>query len=186
MTRPRDPISALATHTVANQPPPLEDYDLFAADPALGEALEREGAGWARDEVQAMGLACGSGEVIDQGFAANRHPPELKAFDRFGRRIDEVAFHPAWHALMTLGAGAGVHSIAWPPERSGGHVAHAALEYLLTQAEAGVCCPLTMTYAAWPALREAPALAAAWGPRILARAYDPRLIPAAEKTGATC
>ncbi|HTI67361.1 MAG TPA: acyl-CoA dehydrogenase family protein [Caulobacteraceae bacterium] len=185
MTAPRDPISVLATHTVANQPPPLEDYDLFAADPALDEALRREGAGWARGRVQAMGVACGTGETIALGFAANRHPPELKAFDRYGRRIDEVEFHPAWHALMTLGLEAGVHSVAWSPERPGAHVAHAALEYLLTQAEAGVCCPLTMTCAAWPALRQAPELAARWGPKILADRYDPRLIPVEEKGCAT-
>jgi putative acyl-CoA dehydrogenase len=182
---PRDPITDLATHAVSNQPPPLEDYDLYATDPGLKSALEREGAGWAQDQVAAMGRAVGSASVIAAGFAANRHPPELRAFAPTGARIDEVEFHPAWHELMRLGLEAGAHSVAWSEARPGGHVAHAALEYLLTQAEAGVCCPITMTYAAVPVLRQAPALAAEWEPKITARAYDPRMIPVAEKTAAT-
>lgn len=185
MTAPRAPISDLPTHVVTNQPPLLEDYDLFAADPALGEALEREGAGWATAQVQAMGQACGSAEVISKGFEANRHPPELRAFDRYGRRIDEVGFHPAWHDLMSLGIEAGVHSIPWTDERPGRHVAHAALEYLLTQAEAGVCCPITMTYAAFPVIADAPEVSAEFGDKMLANAYDPRPLPVGEKRGAT-
>jgi putative acyl-CoA dehydrogenase len=181
----RDPITDLPTHAVTNQPPPLEDYDLYATDPGLQAALAREGAGWAEAEAAAMGRAAGSAAVIAAGFAANRHPPELKAFTPTGARIDEVEFHPAWHQLMRLGLEAGTHSIAWTAGRPGGHVAHAALEYLLTQAEAGVCCPVTMTYAAVPALRQVPALAAEWEPKILARAYDPRMIPAAEKACVT-
>jgi len=181
----RDPIVDLATHTVTNRVPPLEDYDLYATDPGLGEAVAREGAGWAEAEIAAMGRAAGSAELIEAGFAANRHAPELRAFDRTGARIDEVAFHPAWDRLMRLGLEAGTHSIAWTADRPGGHVAHAALEYLLTQVEAGVCCPVTMTYASVPALRQAPALYAEWGPKILARAYDPRLGPIAEKGSAT-
>jgi putative acyl-CoA dehydrogenase len=181
----RDAISELPTHVVTNQPPPLEDYDLYAADPALGEAMEREQAGWASEAAQAMGQACGTADVIARGFDANRHPPELRAFDRYGRRIDEVHYHPAWHELMRLGVEAGVHSIAWTEERPGRHVAHAALEYLLTQAEAGVCCPITMTYAAWPVIADAPEISAEWGEKVLARTYDPRLIPVAEKDGAT-
>ncbi len=180
-----DPIVELATHTVTNQPPPLEGVNLFEADPGLREALVREGAGWAESAVRAMGAAAGSAEVIAKGVAANRNPPELHAFDRYGRRIDEVTFHPAYHDLMRLGLEAGAHSIAWTAGRTGGHVAHAALEYLLTQAEAGVCCPITMTYAAIPALRQAPALAAEWEPKVLAAAYDPSFVPIAEKASAT-
>ncbi|OYX33236.1 MAG: DNA alkylation response protein [Caulobacterales bacterium 32-69-10] len=175
----------MPTHVVTNQPPPLENYDLFAADPALGEAMDREGAGWAKPWAGAMGQACGSAAVIARGFDANRYPPELRAFDRYGRRIDEVTYHPAWHELMRLGLEAGVHSIAWTEERPGRHVAHAALEYLLTQAEAGVCCPITMTYAAWPVIADAPEVSAEWGEAVLARSYDPRPVPVAQKTGAT-
>src|SRR6185437_6460285 len=111
--------------------------------------------------------AAGSAAVLAEGAAANRHPPELHAFDRYGARIDEVEFHPAYHKLMRLGLEAEIHSIAWTAQRSGAHVAHAAFEYMLTQAEAGVCCPITMTYAAVPALAQAPAVAAEWHPRIL-------------------
>jgi putative acyl-CoA dehydrogenase len=181
---PRDPIADLPTHAVTNQPPPLEDYDPYATDPGLKSGLVREGAGWAESAVAAMGRAAGSAEVIAAGFAANRHPPELKAFDPEGRRIDEIEFHPAWHDLMRLGLEAGTHSVAWTESRAGAHVAHAALEYLLTQAEAGVCCPITMTYASLPALGHAPELLAEWGPKITAAAYDPRLIPIAEKSSA--
>ena len=181
---PRDPITELSTHTVANQAPPLEDYDLYATDPGLVGALKRYGADWAEPAVAAMGRAAGSAQVIAAGFAANRHPPELKAFTSTGARIDEVEFHPSWHQLMRLGLESGTHSVAWTEPKPGAHVAHAALEYLLTQAEAGVCCPITMTYASVPALRHAPDLLAAWGPKITAAAYDPRLVPIAEKGSA--
>lgn len=180
----RDPITRLATHTVTNQVPPLEDYDLYATDPGLREAVAREGAAWAEGRIAAMGRAAGTAQAIAAGYAANRHPPELRAFDRTGARIDEVEFHPAWHELMRLGLEAGTHAIAWTEPKPGSHIAHAALEYLLTQAEAGVCCPITMTYASVPALRQAPALFDAWGPKILAFGYDPRLVPVEEKASA--
>ena len=181
----RDSITRLATHEVANQPPPLCDYNLYDSDPGLQEALKREGAAWAAERVQDFGGVVGSARVLALGEAANRHEPELHAFDRTGARIDEVEFHPAWHELMQLGVGAEVHSIAWTARRAGGHVAHAALEYMLTQAEAGVCCPITMTYASIPALAHAPDLSAEWAPRILSTAYDRRIVPATEKAGAT-
>ncbi|HVV94463.1 MAG TPA: acyl-CoA dehydrogenase family protein [Hyphomicrobiales bacterium] len=178
-------ITRLATHEVANQPPPLVDYDLYATDPGLVAALHREGAGWAEGKAQALGEAAGSAAVLAEGEAANRHPPELHAFDRYGARIDEVEFYPSYHALMRLGLEAEIHSIAWTAQRGGAHVAHAALEYMMTQAEAGVCCPITMTYASVPALAQAPAVAAEWHPRILTATYDGRAVPAAEKAGAT-
>lgn len=182
---PRAPIATLETHEVTNQPPPIAAYNLFDADPILRAALRREGAGWAERRVRDFGAALGEEAVPALAEAANRYPPELRAFDRFGHRIDEVEYHPAYHALMTLAKRHEVHSIAWTAGREGAHVAHMALEYLLVQAEAGVCCPITMTYAAVPALRRAPALAAEWEPRITAPEYDPRCIPAGEKTGAT-
>src|SRR5579875_2683317 len=140
---PRDPITVLPTHTVTNQPPPLVDYNLYDADPGLKAALQREGAGWAEEKARAFGAKVGSAEAISQGFEANEHKPELRAFNRYGERIDEVAFHPAYHALMKLGLTGEVHSIAWTSgDKPGSHVAHAALEYILTQTEAGVCCPM--------------------------------------------
>ena len=181
----RDPIARLGTHEVTNQPPVFEGHNLYDGDPALAAALAREGAGWAESQVRALGALAGDERIIQLGRAANRHGPELRTFDAFGRRIDEVEFHPAYHELMGLAAAHQVHSIAWTAGRPGGHVAHTALEYLLTQAEAGVCCPITMTYAAIPTLRRQPEIAAEWQPRVLSSAYDPRCIPAAEKTAAT-
>jgi putative acyl-CoA dehydrogenase len=178
------PITRLPTHEVTNQPPPLEDYNLFELDAALDEGLKREGAASARERVRTFGGMLGSADVLKQGELANRHPPLLKTFDRFGQRIDEVEFHPAYHDLMRLGIEAGIHSIAWNDSR-GGHVAHAALEYLLVQTEAGVCCPITMTYAAVPALHRQPEIAVQWVPKILANRYDPRSLPIEEKQGLT-
>lgn len=182
---PRDPSTQLDTHEVTNQPPPLVDYNLYDGDAVLREALHREGGGWAEDKVRAFGAALGSERVLALGATANRFTPELRAFDRFGQRIDEVEFHPSYHELMALGIEHGVHSIAWGAEQPGGHVVHTALEYLLTQVEAGVCCPLTMTNASIPMLRRQPALAEQWEPLILSSHYDPRAVPVSEKRGAT-
>ena len=181
----REALTDLPTHSVENQPPPLIDVDLYAADPSLQAAVARSGAGWAADRLHAMGRTAGSAEVLENGDRANRHPPELHAFDRYGARTDHVEFHPAYHDLLGLGLRAGTASIAWTAEQPGGHTAHAALEYLLTQAEAGVCCPITMTYASVPTLRQNTALAAEWLPRILNPAYDGRAVPASQKGSAT-
>ncbi|MBC8071517.1 MAG: acyl-CoA dehydrogenase family protein [Deltaproteobacteria bacterium] len=179
------PISSLPTHEVANVPTLLEDYDLFASDPALREATLREGGAWTEAPCSALGRELGQAEVIALGAAANRYPPELRAFDRFGRRIDEVEFHPAYHQLMKLAIEHRLPSIAWHAPRPGSHVAHIALGYMFTQIEAGVLCPMAMTYAAVPALRVQPELAAQWEPRLLSPEYDRRCIPADRKRGAT-
>ena len=183
---PRAPIRRLATHEVINQPAPLPEFNLYDGDAALRDGLHREGAGWAEEPVRTLGAVAGQEATQRLATQANRYVPELRAFDPFGQRIDEVEFHPAYHELMRIGIDHEVHSIAWRGERHGGHVAHAALQYLMTQAEPGVCCPLAMTYAALPALRHESALAEQWTPRILSTRYDPRFIPAAEKEGATC
>lgn len=133
----RSPIADLETHRVENQPPPFENLNRYTGDQALIDAVRREGAGFAERTFVDLGERVGSAEVQDQAMQANRHPPELKAFDRFGRRIDEVEFHPAYHALMRLGLESGVSSIAWT-SGSGGHAAHATLSYLMTAADAGV------------------------------------------------
>ena len=168
---------------VTNQPPPLEPYNLLQTDRALGAALVREKAGWAADELNALGKTLGEPETIRLGFAANVYPPVLRAFDRYGHRIDEVEFHPAWHALLSLAVEAGLHASPWAAPRPGAHVARAAGTYMLAQIESGVYCPIAMTYGAVPALRHAPAAAAEWLPRMFSRQYDPRFRPAAEKTG---
>ncbi len=181
----REPISKLDTHEVSNQPTPLENYNLFEQDLALREALQREGAAWAQERLQAFGAEVGSERVIRLGFEANRYVPELKTFNRYGQRIDEVDYHPAYHELMALAIKHEIHSIAWLAPQSGGHVAHVALEFLLSQAEPGVCCPITMTYAAVPALKHQPEMAAEWQPRLFSKVYDERFIPADEKRGVT-
>lgn len=181
----RDPRTELATHDVINQPPVLENYNLFESDLVLRAACTREGAHWADQKLVKFGGLLGRDHVIELGFLANRHKPELEVFDRSGRRIDEVNFHPAYHDLMKIGIENGVSSIAWTSEKPGGHVTHAAMEYMLMQVESGVCCPITMTYAAAPLLAKEPALAHDWRPKILAARYDPRSLPISEKSGVT-
>jgi putative acyl-CoA dehydrogenase len=183
------PVPRGATHAVLNQPPPLEDVNLFASHRALVEALGREGAGWAEAEVSAFGELAGRRETIAWGFQANAFPPALRTHDRAGRRIDEVEFHPAWHALLALGVEHGLHALPWRldhRERPGAQVARAAKFMVLAQVEAGVGCPLSMTFSAVPALAAEPRLAAEWVPRLTATTYDPRPLPACDKTGALC
>jgi putative acyl-CoA dehydrogenase len=172
------------THSVANQPPPLADYDLFSTDTALMSAVAAEGAGWAADDLKAFGGRLGAAETLALGDLANRNGPILHTFDRYGHRIDEVEFHPAWHQLMALAVGQGLHSAPWAEPKPGAHVARAAGVYLMCQVEAGVQCPVTMTYGSVPALRRQPEIAAEWLPRIYSRAYDRRFQPGREKTGA--
>ena len=174
-----------ATHDVTNQPPPLAPYDAWASDLPLQQALVREGARWATPAVAAYGPVAG-GELMELGFAANENKPKFKPFDRFGHRIDEVEFHPAYHRLMELGIAHGVPNFAWRHAgMAGAHVARAALMYLHGQADQGTCCPLTMTYASVAVLQHAPALAQEWLPRITATDYDARSLPAWQKRGNT-
>jgi putative acyl-CoA dehydrogenase len=114
------------THEVLNQPPPLVGYDLYDADPALASALHREGAGWAEDRVRALGALAGSPEAIGWGEAADTHPPKLRTHDRYGRRVDEVEFHPAWHRLLGTAVRHGLHAAPWRDPRPGAQVARAA------------------------------------------------------------
>jgi putative acyl-CoA dehydrogenase len=173
-----------ATHDVTNQPPPLEGYDVFGADAALVEAVEREGAGWAVDDLHALGRLAGSPEPIRWGFEANRYPPELHTHDRYGHRIDEVTYHPSYHELMQVAVSHGLHGAPWSVDQPGAHVARAAGFVTWSQVEAGHGCPISMTYSVVPALRNQPELAAEWEPRLTARAYDPRNVTAREKPGA--
>jgi putative acyl-CoA dehydrogenase len=180
------PAAGHATHEVLNQVPPLVGYDPLASDPALLEGVRREGAAWAEPRLGEIARAAGSEETIGWGFEANRHPPVLHTHDRTGHRIDEVEFHPSWHRLMEAALGFGVHAWAWREPRPGAQVARAAAAYLWYQVEAGHGCPVAMTYAAIPALRVQPDVAAEWEPRFTSLAYDPGLRPAAEKAGALC
>ncbi len=168
-----------------NQPPPLEGYDLFVENRPLVEALDREGAGWAAESASTFGRFL-SGEPLEWGRLANENPPRLRTHDRFGNRIDEVEFHPAWHSLLKTSVEQGLHALSWREGRPGAHVARATLFYLMAQVEAGHGCPISMTHAAVPALRAQPELAAEWEPLLTALAYDPGLRPADEKRGALC
>ncbi|MBR0643886.1 isovaleryl-CoA dehydrogenase [Plastoroseomonas hellenica] len=177
--------SRFATHAVGNQPSPFADLDLFTTDRALTEAVAREGAGWAQPELAEFGRRLGSAETLELGRLANAYPPVLRAFDRYGHRRDEVEFHPAWHAMMALFVGQGLHASPWSDPRPGAHVARAAGLLLACEAEAGAACPIVMTHGAIPVLRAAdPALAAAWLPKLFSRAYDPGFRPVGGKAGA--
>ncbi|MEV6814872.1 isovaleryl-CoA dehydrogenase [Micromonospora sp. NPDC051296] len=160
----------MTTHEVFNQVPPLVGHDT-ADDPALLDGLAREGAGWAAAELHELGWLAGSEQAIEHGRLANEHPPVLRTHDRYGHRVDEVEFHPAWHELMRTAVGHGLHAAPWADERAGAHVARAA-KFYTWRPDAGHGCPISMTYAAVPALRHAPELAARYEPLLTARVYD--------------
>ena len=163
-----------ATHEVLNQSAPLAGRNVYADDAVLQEGAGREGAGWAEERLQAAGAFWG-GEPLAWGVQANEHPPVLQTHDRFGNRRDEVEFHPAWHQLMRAGVEHELHALPWRTDRPGAHVARAASYICSAQAEAGFGCPITMTFAAVPALRAQPDVAAEWVPRLTATTYDPEL-----------
>jgi putative acyl-CoA dehydrogenase len=172
------------THRVTNQPPPLVDYNVFEADRPLVEAVRREGADWAEGRISSVGALAGRERIQRLGAAANENPPRLRTHDRFGHRVDEVEFHPAWHELLGLAVEHELHSSPWKDPRPGAHVARGAAFMCMSQAEAGIGCPISMTYSVIPALRHQPELAAEWEPRFLSSIYDPRNAPAPEKPGA--
>jgi putative acyl-CoA dehydrogenase len=172
------------THEVANQSPPLVDYDVYSADVVLGEAIRTNEATWAESSLRDIGRAAGSVEAIAWGFEANANVPKLKLFDRYGCRVDEVEYHPSYHRLMEKAAGFGLHASAWSSPKPGAHVARAAGFFLWTQVEGGHGCPISMTHAAVPALRSQPDLARRWETLIFSRGYDGVLRPAPEKGSA--
>jgi putative acyl-CoA dehydrogenase len=171
-----------ATHEVTNQPPPLAGYDA-AEDPAMLSALHREGAGWAEAEVRRLGRLAGGEQAQENGRLANENPPRLRSHDRYGHRVDEVEFHPAWHELMRVAVSSGLHAAPWRDDRPGAHVARAAAFYVWGQTDAGHGCPVSMTYSIVPALRHAPDLARRFEPLLAAREYDPGLRPPEGKSG---
>ena len=170
---------------VLNQPGEIDDFDAFGDDRALSHAVTVFSADWAADELGAAGRLAGSGKVRDLANDANRYPPELRTYDRFGRRIDEVQYHSAYHELMGMAFGSGVHSLPWVERRAGAQVARAALSYLWNQTENGVCCPVAMTFASVAALRHESEQMRRWLPLLTSRQYDPRPIPAERKSGIT-
>lgn len=159
------------THEVLNQAPPLTEFST-ADEPALLEALRREGAEWGEAEVSALGALAGTQAVQDQARWAEEQPPRLLTHNRYGHRVDEVEFHPAWHQLMSVAVEHGLHAAPWSDDRAGAHLVRAAKFYVWSQAEPGHGCPISMTYAAVPALRAAPELAAQYEPLLASRTYD--------------
>ncbi|MEZ5077013.1 MAG: acyl-CoA dehydrogenase family protein [Solirubrobacterales bacterium] len=180
-TRERHPS---VTHEVYNQPPPLADYNVFEADRPLGEAVRREGAEWAVERIAAVGEFAGSEHAQILGRQANEFPPQLCTHDRYGNRVDTAEFHPAWHELMQVAVSHELHCSPWKDPRPGAHVARGAAFMCMSQAEAGIGCPISMTYSVIPALRNQPELAAEWEPRFFSSTYDPANAPAAGKAGA--
>src|SRR5258707_8338584 len=177
----------LATHTVFNQTPPLAEYNLFASDAALQEAVRREGAGAAVPELADAGAALGTEANFEHARLANRNPPVLHGFNIQGERIDSIEFHPSWHALMQGIAARGYPTGPWVRVDGraipGAHVARAAGYLMQAQVECGTLCPTTMTYGAVAAMRRDAWLDRDWVPRLLTRDYDPRDIPIEHKRG---
>src|SRR3954454_7089470 len=171
-----------STHEVTNQVPLLVGHDV-AGYPPLLESLEREGADWAVDEVRALGRRAGGAEAQEWGRLAERNHPVLHTHDRFGYRVDEVEFDPAWHQLMTIAVEAGVHAAPWGDRREGAHVARAAKEFVWGAADPGHICPISMTYAVVPALRANADLAATYEPLLTSSVYDYGLRVPATKSG---
>ncbi|MEU0374809.1 acyl-CoA dehydrogenase family protein [Streptomyces sp. NPDC006283] len=170
------------THDVTNQPPPLVGHDV-ADDAVLLEGLRREGAGWYTEDLHRLGRLAGSEQVQHWAEEANRCEPVLRTHDRYGNRIDEVEFHPAYHALMDVAIREGLGGAPWADDRPGAHVARAAGFMVWSSAEQGHGCPVSMTYAVVPALRSAPRLAAVYEPLLTSRVYDQGLRAPASKRG---
>ncbi|MCW6507750.1 isovaleryl-CoA dehydrogenase [Lichenifustis flavocetrariae] len=179
------PTTILETHEVTNQPSEFAGRNLYSTDRPLREAVLREAGEWLDARMGALGAELGADRVMELGDLANRFAPELVAFDRYGRRIDEVRFHPAYHELMAMATRHEIHDVAWTIGRPGARVAHAALLALFTQIEAGTMCPINMTYAAVPALQAHRSVAQPWLDRLIGGRYDAPLRPIADKTGIT-
>ncbi len=176
--------TGVRTHEVSNQPPPLANYNVYEGDRTLVEAVRREGADWAEGRISKVGEYAGSSHAIQLGRLANDNPPKLRTHDRYGNRVDEVEFHPAWHELLGASVADELHALPWREPGPGAHVARGAAFMCFGHAEAGVGCPISMTYSVIPALRHQPELAAEWEPRFTSAEYDGSNRPAGEKPGA--
>lgn len=184
LAAPQD-TAGYATHEVYNQSGDLTGYDPYRGDKALNAAVEAFGADWASDKIARAARLVGSSEVQRLARDANRFTPEHVSHDRFGNRIDQIELHPAWRQLMTYGFETETHSLAWTTPRRGAHVARGPLSYLWNQGENGICCPMGMTFSSIPLFRKLPEIADYWERRVLANAFDPRPLPAEQKSGLT-
>ncbi|TSA14115.1 MAG: DNA alkylation response protein [Betaproteobacteria bacterium] len=177
--------AAVSVNQASNQPPQLVGYNAWEQDPILRAAVEREGGGWISERAHQLGELVGSEHMQLLADQANRNLPQLRTHDRYGERIDAVDYHPAYHELMAHAFGAGLHSIAWKARHDGAFVARAALNYLWNQAENGISCPVTMTFAAVQVLRKDADITAEWEPKLLADAYDPNPLHVSQKRAVT-
>ncbi len=172
------------THEVANQPPPLVGHDVLGSDAALVESVDRWAGAGAVEDLGGLGRLAGSEQAQRWATQANTQPPVLRTHDRYGNRVDEVDFHPAWHDLMTVAVEQGLQARPWAADAGAdAHLRRAAGFVVWSQVEAGHGCPVSMTYAAVPALRVDPAVAAEWEPGLTARTYDPGLRTPSGKAG---
>ncbi|WP_369045004.1 acyl-CoA dehydrogenase family protein [Sinomonas sp. P10A9] len=167
-----------------NQPPPRVDIDEFSTNTALVDGIRRFGASWSAGELAAIGRIVGSGPFAQNARLANEHPPVLHALDRYGERLDEVEYHPAYHHVISDAVAYGAHTSAWADPRPGAHVARAGAFMLFAQVEPGHACPVSMTHAAVPALSRQPDVARVWLPRLYGDGYEPRLVRPSQKPGA--
>jgi len=173
------------THEVFNQPAPLAGYNLFETNRPLGDALRFNAPQLGIQSLHELGASLGTADMQQHARLANVHAPQLHTHDRFGRRIDEVEFHPSYHALMTAAVGAGLHGAPWAALQADAHVRRAAGFMLFTELEPSILCPISMSYAATPALRGNAAVFADWGPKLTSLWYDPALKPLGDKPGVT-
>ena len=172
------------THEVTNQSQPLQGINLFKANRALRDALAWHAPGLDTSRLSALGAEAGSAAMQNHARLANTHTPVLHSHDRYGHRIDEVEFHPSYHVLLGSALHHGLHGSPWVAG-PGAHIERAAAFMLFTEAEPGVLCPVSMSYAVTPALRANPTLQAAWGPKLASTTYDPRFLPFEQKTAVT-
>lgn len=184
------PQAQLKTHEVSNQPGHFAPTNLYASDQALRDGVRREAGEWLDKRMMALGAEAGSAYILELGDLANRYPPELVSFDRYGHRLDEVRFHPAYHQLMDIAMKHNIHDIAWDKaaqgeDAKGAHIGHLGLLALFTQAEAGTMCPINMTYAAVPALRHQLDVTGDFLDTLIGGQYDARLAPLDQKKGVT-
>jgi len=173
-----------ATHEVTNQSTPYTGVNLFRVNRPLRDALRVQAPDLDTSRLDALGAEAGSAAMQAHARRAHAHPPVLHTHDRHGRRIDEVEFHPSYHALLGSALRHGLHGTPWS-RGPGGHVERAAAFMLFTEAEPSVLCPVSMSYAVTPALRANPALHAAWGPKLANTSYDERFLPHDQKTAVT-